>query len=39
MAMRGKIMCGTGHARNSHEWNMCRHKHAINLQKHIQFSP
>ena len=45
----GIITCGTAHACNSQEWNMCRHKHAINvhyssailinLQKHIEFSP
>ena len=46
---RGIITRGTAHACNSQEWNMCRHKHAINvhyssailinLQKHIKFSP
>ena len=44
--MCGIIMRGTGHARNSHEWNTCRHKcainirysSAINLQKHVEFS-
>ena len=43
-ATHGIITHGTGHARNSHEWNMCRHKRAINirysnLQKHVKFSP
>ena len=37
----------SGHTRNSHTWNTCRHKRAvnicysqaINLQKHVEFSP
>ena len=29
----GIITCGTGHARDSHEWNTCRHKCAINNQQ------
>ena len=33
-AMHGIVTCGiitheTGHARDSHEWNMCRHKYAL----------
>ena len=44
---RGIITRGTGHARDSLEWNTCRHKRAvniryssaINLQKHVEFSP
>ena len=47
IVMRGTIMRGTGHACDSHEWYMCRHKRAINirypsaitLQKHVEFSP
>ena len=47
IVMHGIIMRGTDHAHNSHEWNTCRHKHAINihyssainLQKHVEFSP
>ena len=27
----GIITHGTGHACDSHEWNMCRHKRAINI--------
>ena len=53
-AARGIVMHviitrGTDHARDIHEWNMCRHKcainikfcysSAINLQKHVEFSP
>ena len=29
---RGIITCGTGHARNSLEWNTCRHKRAVNIR-------
>ena len=44
---RGIITRGTGHAHDSLEWNTCRHKRAfniryssaINLQKHVEFSP
>ena len=44
---RGIITRGIGHARDSLEWNTCRHKgvvnirylSAINLQKHVEFSP
>ena len=47
IVMRGIITRGTGHARDSLEWNTCRHKRAfniryssaINLQKHVEFSP
>ena len=46
-ATRGIITHGNGHACNNHEGNSCRHKHAINihyssainLQKHVEFSP
>ena len=41
------ITHGTHHACDSHEWNTCRRKRAINihyssainLQKHVEFSP
>ena len=44
---RVKVTRGTGHARDSLEWNTCRHKRAvniryssaINLQKDVKFSP
>ena len=44
---RGIITRGTAHARDNFESNMCRHKRAfniryssaINLQKHVEFSP
>ena len=47
IVMHGTIMHGTDHAHDSHEWNTCRHKRAINihyssainLQKHVEFSP
>ena len=46
-ATRGIVTCGNGHAHDSHEWNTCKHKRAINiryssainLQKHVEFSP
>ena len=31
-AMRGIITRGTGHTRNSQEWNTCRHKRPINIR-------
>ena len=45
-ATRGIVTRETGHARDSHEWNTCKHKcainirysSAINLQKHVKFS-
>ena len=52
MVKGGIVMCrtitrGTDHAHDSHEWNTCRHKRAINihyssainLQKRVEFSP
>ena len=29
--MHGIVTCGTGHTCDSHEWNTCRHRHAINI--------